>query len=96
MVLTDEFNKLVDDICDEKQYLIRKLENAIQDERKLCECEERLGYIEDGDYSAYCDGLCEGCRNYDPDFTRCDIYENVRVALEEDAQYERLGLDDYS
>jgi len=78
------------------EYHRKKLEDAIQIERFECNCEGRLGYIEIGDYSAHCDGLCKGCRNYDPDVVKCDIYENVRVILEEDDEYERLGLDDYS
>lgn len=73
---------------------MNKLERYIEEERKSCECAKRLGYSEDGDYiSTDC---CEGCRNYDKEYLKCDIYENVRVALEEDAEYDRLGLDDYS
>lgn len=78
----------------DKDYYRKELEDAIWKERQICKCEERLGYIENGDYSAQCDGLCEGCPHYDSDFARCDIYENVRVALEEAAERDRLGLDD--
>jgi hypothetical protein len=76
------------------EYHRQKLEDAIQRERVECECKERLGYIDDGNYSAQCDVLCEGCRNYDIDFVKCDIYENVRIVLEEDDQRERFGIDD--
>ena len=77
-----------------RQKLEDELQFAIQLEQVECKCEERLGYVENGDYASQCDGLCEGCRNYDPDAVKCDIYENVRVLLEE-AEYERLGLNDY-
>jgi hypothetical protein len=82
MVLDDEFDRK------------KCLENAILKEQIDCRCEERIGYVENGDYSAHCDGLCNGCYHYDSDYIKCDIYENVRVTLEEDAQRERLGIDD--
>ena len=63
--------------------MANNLDEAIEAERKLCRCEERLGYDEEGNYS--CDGFCAGCRNYDPIDVKCDIRENVRVALCEDA-----------
>jgi hypothetical protein len=85
----------IDYIMTEKQHLMNQLEDAIRIEQLECKCEERLGFIEDGDYPAQCDILCEGCRYYDSDGVKCDIYENVRVVLEEDAEYERLGLNDY-
>lgn len=70
----------------------QKLEDAIQAERELCRCAERLVKDEDGNY--VCSSFCAGCRNYDALDIKCDIRENVRVALCEDDEYRRLGLDD--
>jgi hypothetical protein len=39
---------------------------------------------------------CIGCICYNEDILRCGIRDEAIQALNEDAEYERLGLDDYS
>lgn len=70
----------------------QKLEEAIQAERELCRCAERMIRDEDGNFVCS-ECFCGGCRNYDPIDVKCDIRENVRVALCEDDESRRLGLD---
>lgn len=71
-----------------------KLQEQIAIEKEICRCSEKL--IVDDEGNLVCSHLCGTCRNFDASAIKCDIYENVRCALCEDEEYERLMIDDYS
>jgi len=71
-----------------------KLQEQITIEKEICQCKRKLIVDENG--FLVCSHLCGTCRNFDRSENKCDIYENVRVALCEDEQYADLGIDDYS